>query len=153
MTLTSLLLRPFPYLGSMHQVVNLHFLRSCASSILLLLLHVFSYNITPPQFLSSCLSVPTHFHLPCSHCYIFFSLSLHMASQLSHLCLPHLLSSVLIFSILFFPVSTFLFLFVPASFDRAAFLSANVSPPYIRTGLMMVFYTGAMESTYLAYNH
>ena len=39
------------------------------------LLHVFSYNITPPQFWSSYL----HFHLPCSHYYIFFSLSLHVA--------------------------------------------------------------------------
>ena len=28
-----LLLRPFPYLGSVHRVLNLHVLRSCASSI------------------------------------------------------------------------------------------------------------------------
>ena len=42
------------------------------------LLHVFSNNITPSQFWSSYLSVSTHFHLPCSHYYILFSLFLHM---------------------------------------------------------------------------
>ena len=50
------------------------------------LLYVFSYNITLPQFRSTYLSVSTHFHLPCSHYYIFFSLSLHMTQpSQSHL--------------------------------------------------------------------
>ena len=43
------------------------------------LIHVFSYNITPPQFRSSYLSVSYHFHVPRSHYYIFFSLFLHMS--------------------------------------------------------------------------
>ena len=46
----------------------------CSFYLYSFLLHVFSYNITPSQF-----RCPTHFHLPCSHCYIFFSLSFHMA--------------------------------------------------------------------------
>ena len=48
-------------------------------SVLLSLFQVFSYNITPPQFWSSYLSVSTHFHLPFYHCYIFFSPSLHLS--------------------------------------------------------------------------
>ena len=51
----------------------------CAFYVYLLLHHVFSYNITPPQFHSSYLSVSNHFHLPCSHYYILFSIFLHMA--------------------------------------------------------------------------
>ena len=77
-----LLLRPFPYLGSAYLVFNLHVLRSC---LYFVLPHVFLYNITPPQFRSSYLSVSTHFHLPCSHYYIFSSLSPH-----SHLGLASL---------------------------------------------------------------
>ena len=70
--------RLFPYLGSAHPVFNLHVLRSCASSIFTSFSFVsFSYNITPPQFPSSYLLVSTHFHLPCSHYYIFI-LSLRM---------------------------------------------------------------------------
>ena len=51
----------------------------CFFYLYLFLLHVFSYNITPPQFRSSYLLVSTHFHLPCSHYYIVFSLSLNVA--------------------------------------------------------------------------
>ena len=40
---------------------------------------VFSYSITPLQFWSSYLSVSIHFHLPCSHCCVFFSHYLHTA--------------------------------------------------------------------------
>ena len=63
-----LLIRPFPYLRSAHRIFKLHVIRSCASLLLLLfLIRVFSYNITPTQFRSSHLSVSTHFHVPCSH--------------------------------------------------------------------------------------
>ena len=47
-----------------------------------------SYNIVPPQIWSSYLSVSTHFHLPCSHYYILFCLSLSTISFyfMSHFC-------------------------------------------------------------------
>ena len=58
---------------------------------LLVILHVFSYNITPPQFRSSYLSVYNHFHDPII-IHIFQSSSPHGLTILlfSHLCLPHL---------------------------------------------------------------
>ena len=68
-------LRPFPDLGSAHQVFNPRFPVFCFH--LYSFLHVFSYNITPPQFLFF-LSFGVN-PLPCSHYYIFSSLSLHMA--------------------------------------------------------------------------
>ena len=74
------LLQPFPLFGvgpSSFQYPRSPVL--CFFYLYLFLLHVFSYNITPTQFRSSYLSVSTHFHLPCSHYYIFFSLSRHMA--------------------------------------------------------------------------
>ena len=60
-----LLLRPFPYLGSVHQVFILHIPRSCASSIFTYFSFM-SFRITSLHF-SFCLSVSIHFHLPCSH--------------------------------------------------------------------------------------
>ena len=56
------------------------------------LLHVVSYNITPPQFRSSYLLVSTHFHLPCSHyclllrCVVSFDVSkrCHLSVVVSH---------------------------------------------------------------------
>ena len=67
----------FPYLGLAHRVFNLHFCLFgvgassfqsphspvlCCFYLYLFLLCVFSYNITPPQFRSSYLSVSTLFH-------------------------------------------------------------------------------------------
>ena len=81
------------------------------------LLHVFSYNITPPQFRSSNLSVSTHCRLP-----ITTSSSVFLSTWPNHLSLASLIfylmfttpalvpiSSVLLFSILFIPIiiSTF----------------------------------------------
>ena len=81
------------YLGSAHHVFILHVVQyllsgvgasrlhsphgsvfKCFFSLSSFLLHVFSYNITPPHFRSSYLSLSTHFHL-----LIFFSLSLHLS--------------------------------------------------------------------------
>ena len=110
-----LLLRPFPYLGSAHQVFNLHVLRFCVSSIftpfsfmyfLITSLHL-SFGVPifrcPPTstfhvlittsssvFLSAC---PNHLSLA----YLIFSL-MSATSALT------LISSVLIFSILFIPI-------------------------------------------------
>ena len=49
-------LRPFPYLGSAHQVFNLHVLWSCASSLYLFLLRVFS--VTTQLVSIPCVCVP-----------------------------------------------------------------------------------------------
>ena len=59
---TRMHLQPFSLFGSAHPVFILHFLRSCASSIFTPFSFVSSYNITPPQLRSSCLSMSTHFH-------------------------------------------------------------------------------------------
>ena len=51
----------FPFDNPELRIVNLHVLRPCASSIFTLysfLRHVFSYNITPPQFRSSVFRYP-----------------------------------------------------------------------------------------------
>ena len=69
-SLSSFLLRPVPYLGSAHQVFNLHILRSCASSI-----------VTPFSFMSFLI---TSLHL---------SFGLHIfrcpPTSIFHVC-PHL---------------------------------------------------------------
>ena len=85
--------RPFPYLGSVHRVFDLlRFLYLYS-----FLLHVFSYNITPPQFRSSYLSVSTYFHLNVlitTSSSVFLSHSLTISVSLlsfSNLCLPQLL--------------------------------------------------------------
>ena len=71
-----LLLRSFPYLGSAHRVFDLHVLRSCASSICT----CFSFMAFLITSLHLSFGRPFDVHpLPCSHYYIFFSLSLHMA--------------------------------------------------------------------------
>ena len=44
----------------------------CVFSLYSFRLHVFSYNITPPQLRSSYRSVPTHLHLPWYHYCIFW---------------------------------------------------------------------------------
>ena len=50
-----------PYLGSAHRVFNLRVLRSCASS--LCTPRVFLFNLSPPQFSFSSLSVSTDFYV------------------------------------------------------------------------------------------
>ena len=66
--INSLLLPPLPfYLGSANRVFTLHVLWYFASS-----------NCTPFCVLYLLYNI-THFHRPCSHHYIFFSLSPHMA--------------------------------------------------------------------------
>ena len=52
----------------------------CFSYLYSFLLHVISYNLTPPHFRSSYVAVSTYFHLPWCHYYIFFSFSLHKES-------------------------------------------------------------------------
>ena len=69
-------LGPFPYLGSGHRVFILLVLRSCASSLCT------AFSFMPFCITSTSVSVVLSFGvhpLPCSHYYIFFSLSLHMA--------------------------------------------------------------------------
>ena len=56
----------FSIFGVAHRIFNPHVLRYCASSIFICFsfkYSVFSYNITPPQFGSSYLSVSTHIHV------------------------------------------------------------------------------------------
>ena len=66
----------------------------CFSYLYFFLLHVFSYNITPPQFWSSYLSMSTHFHVlitTCSSVILSNSLTISVSLLLlSYLCLPHL---------------------------------------------------------------
>ena len=101
------------------------------------LLHIFSYNIAPIQFRYYALSVSTNFHLPCSNDYIFFTLSLHMAQPCSHASPVFLLmfatpafaliSSFIIFSILFIPIIHLTILSsVLSSKSCAVFLSAQL---------------------------
>ena len=79
------------------------------------LLRVFSYNITPPQFRSSYLSVSTHFHvLITTSSSVFLSTwpnYLSLASLIFSLMFATpalaLISSFLIFSILFIPIIHF----------------------------------------------
>ena len=136
-----ILLRPFPYLGSAHLVFNLHVLRSCACSIFTCFSFM-SFLIT--SFRSSYLSVSTHFHV-----LITTSSSVSVSTWPNHLSLASFIvsfmfatpafahiSSFLTFSILFPPsISTFSSLLFLASFAHPS-LSAQVSLPYIRTGLM-----------------
>ena len=65
---TNVLLQPSPY----YFWVSCEFSVStfCFFSLYVCLLHVFLYDITPPQFCPTYLSVSTHFHLSCSHYYI-----------------------------------------------------------------------------------
>ena len=114
---------------------------SSRSSVLLLF---FSFNIAPPQFWSSYLSVPTHSHLPCFHYYIVFLFicpNLSVASLIVSLMFPTpalaLISPVLIFSILFIPIiHVNILIAVLSSKSHSAFFS--VSLPYISTGLSTV---------------
>ena len=96
----------------------------CFFYLYMFLLHVFSYNITPPQFRSSYLSLSTHFHL-------LFTDSVFLSTWPNHLRLASLIfslmfsqpalaliSSFLILSILFIPIihlSAFSFLFFLAN--------------------------------------
>ena len=97
------------YLGSAHHVFK------CFFSLYSFLLHVFSYNITPPQFRSSYRSVSTHFHV-----LITTSSSVFLSTWPNHLSLASLIFSLmfstpalaliyfatfLIFSILFIPIT------------------------------------------------
>ena len=89
--LWDLLPRPFPYLGSAHQVFNIHVLRSCASSIFTSLSFM-SFLITSlhlsfglPIFRCPPISI---FHV-INHYYSFFSLPLHMSMTNSNRMRPN----------------------------------------------------------------
>ena len=77
----------------------------------------------------------------------------------SNLCLPHLLlltiiSSFVIFSILFIPIIHLnILISVLSSKFCSAFLSAQVSLPYIRTGLMTLLYTAALSIIGILFSH
>ena len=97
-------------------------------------------------FLSTC---PNHISLPCSHYYILLCISLHVLNHHSLASLIFslmfatpalaLISSFLIFPILFIPVIHLNSLIcVLSSKFCSAFLSAQVSLPCIRKGLMRV---------------
>ena len=91
-----LLLRPFPYLGSAHRIFTPRSPVLCFYVYSILsFVHVFSYNITPPQFRSSYLSVSTHFHVLITSSSSAFLSTCHNHASVSlllfsHLCLPHL---------------------------------------------------------------
>ena len=140
-TIALFLLWPFPCLGSAH---SFQFPRSPVFYFFylhLFLLHVFSRNITPPQFRSSYLSVSTHFHV-----LITTSSSVFLSTRGNHLSLapvifslmnstPVLVSSLLVFSILFIPIIHLnILISVLSSRFCSAFLSAQVSLPYITAG-------------------
>ena len=117
------------------------FLSPCSPVFLYsFLLNAFSYNITPPQFsltifrcpLSSMFSLLHHQSLSPHGLTASVSLLL-----FSYLCLPHLsslMSSVLIFSILF--ILNILVSVLSSKFC-SAFLSSQISLPYIRTEMYM----------------
>ena len=96
---TFVLLRSFSLLWVGAWVFIFRVLWSCAS--LCRPTHVslvsYWYNIGPPLFWSSYLTVSIYFHLPSSHYYIYPCLSLHVLTisvallKLSHLCSSHLL--------------------------------------------------------------
>ena len=129
----SILLRPFPYLGSAHRVFNLHVLRSCASSIFT----CFSFMpilITSPH-LSFCLPIfrcRTTFMLSLPHLLQYFSphgLTISFSYFILMFATPALalISSFLIFSILFIPIIHFnVLISVLSSKFWSAFLSAQV---------------------------
>ena len=107
-TTTLALLRPFPYLGSAHRV------SSFRTS-----LHV--------SFRSSYLSVSTHFHV-----LITTSSSVFLSTWPNHLSLASLIFSLIPIILLKILIS------VLSRTSSSAFLSAQVSLPYIITGLMTV---------------
>ena len=135
--LSILLLLPFPYfeVGASsfqfpHSPVSCFYLYS-------FLLHIFSYNITPPPFRSSYLSVSIAFHVPITtSSSVFLStwpnhlrLASLIFSLICHTCHFALVSSFLIFSILFMPIihlnilvsvlsSKFCFVFFLSQFSR-----------------------------------
>ena len=112
-----LLLQPFPYLGSVHRVFNLHVLLSGASSIFTCF--AFLSFLISSLHLSFSLPIvrcpPTDFLLTFSHYYIFLCLSVHMSwpYQSSFYYFSHMFATsafaldyfVLIFSILFIPTT------------------------------------------------
>ena len=108
-----LLLPPFPNLGPAHRVFNLHVLWSCACFSFMS-----SCSVTPPQFRPPYLSASTHFHvLITTSSSVFLSTwpnHLRVASLIFSLMFATpalaLISSFLIFSILFIAVMPVLFL-------------------------------------------
>ena len=85
---TYFLLQPFPYLGL---ALWVFIPRSPVFSLYSFLLHIFSYNIAPPQFWSSYLSASTIFHFLITTFPLFFYLPT---------CPNHLSLSSLIFSLI-----------------------------------------------------
>ena len=106
-----LLLPPFPNLGPAHRVFNLHVLWSCACFSFMS-----SCSVTPPQFRPPYLSASTHFHvLITTSSSVFLSTwpnQVSLASLIFSLMFATpaiaLISSFLIFSILFIAVSSIL---------------------------------------------
>ena len=116
---------------------------------------LFLYIISPSEFWSSCLSLPTHIHLPCPHYYIFHRLSLPIAYN--HLSLNSLISSLtfattasaLISSVpilqilLISVVHLNIIMSVLSSESCSAFLCSQVTIPYIyNCALFLLFSSG-----------
>ena len=98
-----LLIRSFPYLG-----VGASRFHSPLSPVLcffylyMFLLYVFSYNITPPQFRSSYISVSIHFNiLITTSSPVFLSTWSNRLSASSLLCSPHLPLLLFLHSLMF----------------------------------------------------